>query len=239
MPARRALRVVAPLGVWRSTGTAAERAARCLRFAPLGTRSLAGAAARPRFDLPRVRRELFECWSRAEAMTERARAPRQAQYCSFTFHDLERAYLADSAAWHWLDGEMSSNIAGETGAVSIYSGALAAIALRGAVGAPLPEVAREFCHEHREAESAHLRLLESVVPASKRTRLLPLWRLAGWGLGFVPTVLGGAPALFRTVEAVETFVEEHYQQQIVPLSAGRHGECAELCLLYTSPSPRD
>jgi ubiquinone biosynthesis monooxygenase Coq7 len=180
-------------------------------------------AAAP-FDLTRVRRELFECWARAEARTDSGRAPRQAHYCNFTHSDAERLY--ESGAWHWLDREMSSNFAGETGAVAIYRGALAAISVREAFALPLPETARHFATNHMEAEGQHLSLLENTVPASKRTRLLPAWRAAGWALGFLPTLLGGAPGLYRTVAAVESFVEDHYLSQIEPLS--RSGDCPEL-----------
>lgn len=47
--------------------------------------------------------------------------------------------------------------------------------------------------------------------------LLPAWRVAGFALGFAPVVAGGPPALYATVAAVETFVVQHYTQQIVPL----------------------
>merc|ERR1712194_872824 len=53
-----------------------------------------------------------------------------------------------------------------------------------------------------------------LVTARKFTCLLPLWRMAGWTLGFVPTFLGRGPWLYHTVEAVETFVEGHYLDQV-------------------------
>ncbi|KAJ1638005.1 ubiquinone biosynthesis protein COQ7-domain-containing protein [Pavlovales sp. CCMP2436] len=193
-------------------------------------RPLSQAAAQPQFDFPLVRRELFEAWSRAEARTVSGRAARQATYCNFTYLDAERLYASNSVSWHWLDREMSSNFAGETGAVAIYHGALSAISLRAAF-APLPETARTFAAAHMEAEGQHLALLENTVPVSKRTRLLPAWRTAGWALGFLPTLVCGAPGLYRTVASVESFVEEHYQQQIIPLS--KSGECPELVRLLT------
>lgn len=195
-------------------------------------RGLASSGPPPAFDLPQVRQELFQFWTRSEAATERSRAPRQAMYCMFTLADAERAYLADGAQWHWLDREMSSNVAGETGAVAIYRGALDAMAARRLLGAPLPPAALEFATSHMAAESRHLRLIESVVPPSKRTRLLPIWRLAGWSLGFAPTLLGGERALFRTVDAVETFVEEHYNEQIGPLLRAEQ-PCPELVRLLS------
>jgi ubiquinone biosynthesis monooxygenase Coq7 len=59
-------------------------------------------------------------------------------------------------------------------------------------------------------------LFEALLPQSKRTRLLPLWRFSGFALGFLPAAVSPR-ALFVTVEAVETFVEQHYQSQIKPL----------------------
>jgi ubiquinone biosynthesis monooxygenase Coq7 len=54
--------------------------------------------------------------------------------------------------------------------------------------------------------------------------------MAGWTLGFLPTLLGGSQGLYVTVEAVETFVEEHYQQQIGPLKE-QGGQSEELVRL--------
>mmetsp|Transcript_1510 Transcript_1510/g.4552 ORF Transcript_1510/g.4552 Transcript_1510/m.4552 type:complete len:243 (-) Transcript_1510:72-800(-) len=118
--------------------------------------------------------------------------------------------------WYWLDRELSSNVAGETGAVSIYSGALAALRLRGCED----EAVLQFCAEHVAAERAHLAYFERLVPREMHTRLLPAWRLAGYGLGFAPSLLLGDVGLFATVRSVETFVEVHYNAQIDRLAAG-------------------
>jgi len=183
---------------------------------------------RPTFDLPRVRQELLTHWTLTEARIPEA-AGRAARYCQFTFQDAERLYQSSDARWHWLDREMSSNVAGETGAVEIYRGALAALSLRRAVGFQLERGAEDFAREHMEAEQRHLSVLELVVHDTKHTRLLPAWRVAGWTLGFLPTVLVGSQGLFVTVEAVETFVEAHYGEQIAFLE---HADsCPELLRL--------
>eukprot|EP00593_Proboscia_inermis_P002823 CAMPEP_0171297872 /NCGR_PEP_ID=MMETSP0816-20121228/6619_1 /TAXON_ID=420281 /ORGANISM="Proboscia inermis, Strain CCAP1064/1" /LENGTH=191 /DNA_ID=CAMNT_0011772471 /DNA_START=150 /DNA_END=725 /DNA_ORIENTATION=+ len=136
--------------------------------------------------------------------------------------------MKKNAKWHWLDKELSSNVAGETGAVYIYKGALAAIALR----SDITNEARDFVKDHMTNESAHLSSFQSVVPNHKHTRLLPAWRAAGWTLGFIPTVLGGSNALYVTVEAVESFVEEHYQHQIGRLKdPAVEDKCVELVRL--------
>lgn len=124
----------------------------------------------------------------------------------------------------WLQGELRSDHAGETGAVYIYRGAAAAAAARG-----WPAPVHAFIAEHMEAEEAHLAALEVLVPPHARSVALPVWRAAGWLLGALPTALGPR-ALFCTIEAVERFVEEHYQGHIAPLAVAG-GRPALLALL--------
>jgi len=107
----------------------------------------------------------------------------------------------------WLQQELRSDHAGEFGAVMIYRGILA-ISRDASV--------REFAASHLRTEQKHLALMEEIVPAPDRTRLLPLWRVMGWLTGALPALLG-RQAVFATIEAVETFVYSHYQQQIVRL----------------------
>lgn len=81
------------------------------------------------------------------------------------------------------------------------------------------EDARSFVKEHCQTEQAHLDLFDELLSRDMKSKLLSLWRVSGWGLGFFPAVLFGEPALYVTVEAVETFVEKHYNEQILPLEA--------------------
>ena len=127
------------------------------------------------------------------------------------------SYGQRGAAWYWLDRELSSDVAGETGAVCIYKGAVAALRWRGHDEASSSALA--FCSEHEAAEAAHLAYYLRLVPEEMRTCLLPAWRAAGFGLGFVPTALAGEVGLFATVRSVETFVEKHYLEQIRTLEA--------------------
>lgn len=106
-------------------------------------------------------------------------------------------------------GWMRSNHAGETGAVWIYRGAL--------VAAWHPEV-RAMAKEHGKTEREHLALVETLVPPTQRSRLILLWRIMGFGLGALPALLGYR-AFCITIEAVETFVEQHYRIQIDELRA--------------------
>ena len=114
----------------------------------------------------------------------------------------------------WLQQELRSDHAGEFGAVMIYRGILA-ISRDASV--------RGFADSHLRTEQKHLALMEEIIPPAGRTRLLPLWRLMGWLTGALPAFFG-RQAVFATIEAVETFVDHHYQQQIVRLTpGGEHG----------------
>lgn len=127
----------------------------------------------------------------------------------------------------WLSSEMRSNHAGETGAVRIYEGALIALDLRRALRLPLysnglrgdryEEDLREFAECHKRSEQGHLDLLEDVLDEGERSVMLPAWRAAGTGLGFVSAFFCPR-GMYLTTEAVETFVEEHYGHQIRRLS---------------------
>ena len=109
----------------------------------------------------------------------------------------------------WLRAELRSDHAGETGAVWIYKGMAAAT--RDA------EV-RAFASRHLATERDHLRALNEVLSPQARSRLLPLWRLAGWLTGALPALFGPG-AVYLTVDAVETFVDRHYSAQIDALEA--------------------
>lgn len=108
----------------------------------------------------------------------------------------------------WLRRDLRSDHAGETGAVEIYRGILAVTR---------SEAVRAFAKDHLETESRHLRLMDDLVPPSQRSRLTWLWRLAGRVTGALPALFGPR-AVFRTIEAVETFVDGHYAEQVNALS---------------------
>ncbi len=114
----------------------------------------------------------------------------------------------------WLQQELRSDHAGEYGAVMIYRGMLA-VSRDASV--------RQFAEQHLLTEQKHLALMDTIIPASGRTRLLPVWRVMGWLTGALPALFG-RQAAFATIEAVETFVDHHYQQQITRLDAeGEYG----------------
>lgn len=104
----------------------------------------------------------------------------------------------------WLQAELRSDHAGEYGAVMIYRGILAV---------SRDDSVRNFAARHIATECDHQRLMEETVPSAARTRLLPLWWLMGWLTGALPAIFG-RHVVFATIEAVETFVDHHYRQQI-------------------------
>ena len=112
--------------------------------------------------------------------------------------------------------DLRTDQAGEAGAVRIYEGVLAItrdLALRA------------FALRHLATEKSHLQHIEAWLPRAHHSRLLPIWRAAGWMTGALPALLGPR-AVYCTIEAVETFVDLHYAQQIAHLAS--HPELASL-----------
>lgn len=103
-----------------------------------------------------------------------------------------------------LVAELRSDHAGEAGAVQIYRGMLAV---------SRDSSLRRFASAHLRTELHHLRFFEEWLPKRHHSRLLTVWKAAGWLLG-AGSALFGRRAAFRTVAAVETFVERHYRAQI-------------------------
>ena len=99
---------------------------------------------------------------------------------------------------------MRSNHAGETGAVWIYIGARCIF---------WNKSIRNMAKEHFITEKKHLIVMSYILPSSKRSKLLILWRILGFSLGFIAAFFG-----YRffciTIQSVESFVEKHYQDQI-------------------------
>lgn len=120
----------------------------------------------------------------------------------------------------WVWASLRTDHAGETGAVWIYRGVLAT---------SRDDETRAFARAHIETESRHLREVSAILPRAMRSRLVWLWRILGWVTGVIPGLLG-RDAVFATIEAVETFVDQHYQEQIDRLRA-EAGDAALLSLL--------
>lgn len=109
----------------------------------------------------------------------------------------------------WLRTEMRTNHAGEFGAVEIYTGALYAAAARSRMNLETDGGRmRLFAEHHMATEQAHLDIMLKLVPASNRTRLLPIWRAAALSLGFFPA-LAGPRCLYWTVRRPAILVLHH------------------------------
>jgi ubiquinone biosynthesis monooxygenase Coq7 len=106
-----------------------------------------------------------------------------------------------------FEQELRCSHAGETGAVWIYRGILAT--------RPSDDLL-EFATEHLASERQHLEFFDELQHCYRPSFLLPLWRIAGFLTGFLPA-LTGRRSVFATIEAVETFVDLHYQRQIEAL----------------------
>jgi ubiquinone biosynthesis monooxygenase Coq7 len=103
--------------------------------------------------------------------------------------------------------DLRTDHAGEVGAVCIYQGVLKFTRD--------PKV-RTFAEHHLVTEQKHLRLISGWLPPSQYSRLLPLWQLAGFLTGALPALFG-PKAVYATIEAVETFVNHHYEEQILAM----------------------
>jgi ubiquinone biosynthesis monooxygenase Coq7 len=119
------------------------------------------------------------------------------------------AVLTPASMPAWLVADLRSDQAGETGAVWIYRGVLA-------LGRD--PALRDFARRHLATEQRHLALIDTCLPPGERSRLLPLWRVAGWLTGALPALFGPR-AVYATIAAVETFVDRHYQEQVDRLAA--------------------
>ena len=133
---------------------------------------------------------------------------------------IARAFDAPRVSKEWA-GDLRSDHAGETGAVWIYHGLLVASSNAGV---------REFARRHRTTEQTHLDKINAVLPWPQRSRLLPGWRVAGFLTGALPALFGPR-AVYATIAAVETFVNQHYQHQIDKLqNRPEHAELLKLLL---------
>ena len=122
-----------------------------------------------------------------------------------------------------LESFLRSDHAGEVGAVYIYKGILSI--------AKDPALV-EFSKRHLETEKEHLRKIEEVLPVSKRSKLVGIWKVAGYLLGFLPSLFGSR-IVFATIEAVESFVEDHYEEQLKYLRAQNDPDQALIDLLQS------
>ncbi|MBN8530265.1 MAG: demethoxyubiquinone hydroxylase family protein [Alphaproteobacteria bacterium] len=100
------------------------------------------------------------------------------------------------------------NHAGEFGAARIYDGQLAVL------------TDQEIRHM-REQEQVHLEAFERRMKetGTRPTVLLPVWRVAGYALGWLTARMSRNAAMACTV-AVESVIDRHYAEQIARVENG-------------------
>jgi ubiquinone biosynthesis monooxygenase Coq7 len=109
--------------------------------------------------------------------------------------------------------------AGEYGAVRIYEGQLAVLGRRKG-----SERSAQTIRHMAAQEQRHLKTFDALINARKvrPTALEPVWRVAGFALGF-GTALLGEKAAFACTAAVEEVIDEHYASQIAALGTTDDG----------------
>tara|TARA_B100001027_G_scaffold81396_1_gene55735 strand:- start:61 stop:579 length:519 start_codon:yes stop_codon:yes gene_type:complete len=107
-----------------------------------------------------------------------------------------------------------TNHAGETGAVFIYKGILTISKNKDIIA---------FSKRHLQTESDHLKIITEILPEKHHSKLVFLWKILGFITGFFPALCGDK-FVYATIYAVESFVEEHYQDQINLISKDKKYE---------------
>ena len=120
------------------------------------------------------------------------------------FELIEKYNASDISIPKNMVGWMRSNHAGETGAVWIYLGAKCIF---------WNKKISKMSKEHILTETNHLLVMENLLTSNEKSKLLFLWRIMGFLLGILSAMLG-YKFFCITVDAVETFVEKHYNEQI-------------------------
>ena len=103
--------------------------------------------------------------------------------------------------------DLRTDHAGETGAVFIYKGILLVSKDKEII---------EFAENHLLTETKHLELIEKILPDNEKSKLLFLWKFLGLLTGLIPALIG-KKFIYATIYFVESFVEKHYDEQILKL----------------------
>jgi ubiquinone biosynthesis monooxygenase Coq7 len=117
--------------------------------------------------------------------------------------------------------DLRTDHAGEVGAVCIYLGVLCITR---------DPMLRAFAQHHLSTERSHLKQIETWLTKNHFSLLLPLWRIAGFITGALPALFG-SKAVYATIEAVETFVDHHYEEQVAALVSQPELDVLRLSLL--------
>lgn len=107
--------------------------------------------------------------------------------------------------------ELRASHAGEFGAVWIYRGILFVNAFK------KDEDIQAFAQHHLATEKVHLAGFETHIHEFRGSLLLFAWGLAGFFTGVLPSLFG-RDWVFYTIFCVESFVDEHYREQLAILN---------------------
>ncbi len=107
--------------------------------------------------------------------------------------------------------DLRTDHAGETGAVFIYKGILLISKDREII---------EFANNHLLTEKKHLELIDKILPDCEKSKLLFLWKFLGLLTGLIPALIG-KKFIYVTIFFVESFVEKHYNEQILKLKKNK------------------
>ena len=109
------------------------------------------------------------------------------------------------------------NHAGEMGARVIYQGQIFAFRLKNQI----PQV--KITEEMLKQEQEHFNYFNQQIihKQIRPTVMQPIWKVAGFALGFATAFIGVKAAMTCTV-AVEEVIDKHYQQQLNYLQNSSH-----------------
>lgn len=108
----------------------------------------------------------------------------------------------------WILADLRSDHAVEALVISMYRGIL--------LVAKEPSL-RAYAQTQLITEQRQLRSIEQWLPSDAHSRLLPVWRLAGFVTGALPALFS-AQAVYATIEAVKYCVDQHYGEQVRDLA---------------------
>ncbi len=101
--------------------------------------------------------------------------------------------------------DLRTDHAGEMGAVYIYKAILIFSRDR---------ALRHFAERHLTTEQSHLQRIEDWLAPKHFSKLIDLWKVAGFITGAIPALFGPR-AVYATIKSVETFVDLHYEEQVL------------------------
>ena len=109
-----------------------------------------------------------------------------------------------------LDEIIRVDHAGEYGATRIYDGQIAVFGKKSKIGKTIQHMA--------DQEQEHIETFQKLIINNRvrPTLMLPVWDIAGYGLGLATAFMGEKAAMACTV-AVEKVIGEHYGEQLTLL----------------------